>query len=57
MAIYLNNSKVKICLGNTKSKLNLYSSVPIVNGIILKSYDGYMLKDSKGLYITTKESE
>lgn len=58
MALYLGNrGKLKINLSNVSYYLNLYSKMPITNGIRLLSQDGYILKDSNGLYITTKESE
>lgn len=58
MALYLGSSgKQKINLNNISYYLNLFSNTPITNGIRLLSRDGYILKDSNGLYITTKESE
>ena len=56
MALYLGNSeKLKINLKGNVYELKLYSTIPIVNGIKLLSSDGYILKDSKGLYLTLKE--
>lgn len=57
MALYFGNSKVKINSNYLKYILNLYSSIPIINGVVLKSSDNYILKDSKGLFLTTKEAE
>lgn len=57
MGLYLGESKVKITSQQVKYCLQLYSSTPVVNGIILKTYDDYILKDSNGLYLTAKESE
>ena len=57
MALYIGSSKVKIITDNVAYKLNLYSSIPITNGILLKTSDDYILKYSNGLYITTKEDE
>lgn len=58
MALYLGSSgKQKINLNNISYYLNLFSKTPITNGIRLLSYNGCILKDSNGLYITTKESE
>lgn len=58
MALFLGSSeKVKITLNNTAYYLNLFSETPITNGIRLLSADGYILKDSNGLYLTSKESE
>lgn len=57
MALYLGDKKLKIDLNNKKYYLNFYSKIPITNGIRLLSSDGYILKDFKGLYLTTKESE
>ena len=57
MALYLGDSKVKINLDNSTYTLNLYSSSPVVNGILLNSSDSYILKDVNGLYLTAKEGE
>ena len=57
MALYLGSSeKQKIRLSNGGVfNLNLYTLSPITNGIRLLTSDNYILKDSKGIYITTKE--
>lgn len=58
MALYIGNSKkLKICLSGILYNLNFFtsSSQPITNGIRLLSSEGYMLKDSKGLYLTSKK--
>jgi len=55
MAIYLGSSKKKLCIGS--KKLNTPYSAPVVNGILLKSSDGYILKDKNNLYLIPKESE
>ena len=58
MAIYVGNSeKLKVNLGVVTCCLNFFSVVPITNGIRLLSSDGLVLKDSRGLYLTTKEDE
>lgn len=61
MALYLGNSeKLKFNLNGFLYHLNFFtsSSQSITNGIRLLSSDGYVLKDSKGLYLTSKkESE
>ena len=57
MALYLGDSKVKINLNGIVCSLNLFSSNLILNGILLLASEGYILKDSNGLYLTTKESE
>jgi hypothetical protein len=57
MALYLGRDKVKINLNGVVYCLNLFSATPITNGILLLSSDGYILKDSNGLYLTSKESE
>lgn len=56
MALYLGSSeKLKINSANTICSLIIPSSSPILNGIILKSFDDYILKDSNGVYLTAKE--
>lgn len=57
MALYLGGNKIKINLNGIVYSLNLFSSNPILNGVLLLSSEGYILRDSNGLYLTTKESE
>lgn len=57
MAIYVGDKKQQIKIGDQKCYLNFFTTVPIVNGIQLLSKDGYVLKDSNGLYLTVKEDE
>lgn len=58
MALYLGSEKVKIKLGSSARIIELYSNIPITTGVILLSSDGYILRDSNGLYVTSlKESE
>ena len=57
MALYLGDSKVKINLNGIVYSLNLFSSNPILNGVVLLSSENYILKDSNGVFLTTKESE
>lgn len=58
MALYLGNSnKIKINIDGKAYRLNLFSIIPITNGIRLMSSENFILKDSNGLYLTAKESE
>lgn len=57
MGLYFGNKKVSIYSDTGKMNLQLYSSVPIVNGILLKSSDDFALKDFNNLYLTAKEGE
>lgn len=57
MPLYLGNEKVKINLNGIIYKLNLYSSTKIEDIIRMLSSDGYILKDSNGLYIIPKDGE
>jgi hypothetical protein len=58
MALYLGSSeKLQINLNGISYYLNFFSENPITNGIRLLSSDGYILKDSNGLYLTFKEEE
>ena len=58
MALYLGSSeKLKINLDNIEYFLNWFSDHPITNGVRLLSSENYILKDSNGLYLTTKEDE
>ena len=53
MALYIGNKKVKISLDGSAFRLNLFSETIITNGIRLLSSDGFILKDSNGLYLTS----
>lgn len=57
MALYLGGNALKININDIKYNLNLFSTTPIVNGVLLLSSDNYILKDSNGLYLTAKEDE
>lgn len=58
MALYLGNSnKLKVYLDNTLYNINLFSIIPILNGVKLLSSDDYILKDINGLYLTAKEDK
>lgn len=58
MALYLGSSeKLQININNIKYYLNLFSKTPITNSIRLLTSNGYILKDSNGLYLTTKEEK
>lgn len=57
MALYLGRDKVKLNLDNVIYNLNLFSEIPITNGVRLLSFENYILKDSNGLYITAKEDK
>ena len=58
MALYLGKGeKLIINVNNGVYCLNIFSPRPVVNGVLLKSSDDYILKDSKGLYLTVKENE
>ena len=58
MGLYLgSNKKHKLTMNNMRVRLNIISSSSIVNGILLKSSDGYTLKDSNNRYLTVKEEE
>lgn len=57
MPLYLGNDKVKININEIQYNLNISSVAPILNGVMLLSFDDYILRDSNGLYLTAKESE
>jgi hypothetical protein len=57
MALYLGSGKIKMNLNGVTYDLNLFSLTPIFNGVRLLSSEGYILKDSDGLFLTSKESE
>ena len=54
MGIYIGNSKIKFNVGGLARRLKITTSSINVTNILIKSIDNYILKDSKGLYITAK---
>ena len=57
MALYLDNDKVKINFDGATYRFNLVVVTPSIVGVKLLSSDDYILKDSNGLYLTSKEDE
>lgn len=58
MPLHLGSSeKVKINKNGSTIRLDVFTEKPITNGQRLLSSEEYTLKDSKGTYITTKESD
>jgi len=60
MALYVGTKKVKINFGATKENTQntiykLWMGEPIFVGLHLKTSDGKIIKDSKGLYLTVKK--
>lgn len=56
MAVYLGSSKkLNINLNGIKYYFNFYSMAPIFSSAKLLSSEGYILKDSNGLYLIAKE--
>ena len=56
MALYLGKDKVKINLNGIVYCLNLFSTVPITNGVLLLSSDDYILQDFNGIYLIPNDS-
>lgn len=58
MAIYFGGKKCALILGSDGTFcINIDFPTPTITGIMLKSLDNYILKDSQGLYLTVKEDE
>lgn len=55
MAIYAGGAKCRFFVGESVYDMELYSSIPITNGIRLLSSDDYTLMDSKVVYVTATE--
>lgn len=57
MATYVGDKKIKINIDGVLYKLNLSSEliVPTIAGLL--SSDGYILKDSNGLFLIAKDGE
>lgn len=57
MALYFNDYKFKIKLGNYAYRPIIYLGEIIIDGIALLSSDGYLLKDWNGAYLVEKEND
>ena len=57
MALYFGNDKRKICLDGIDYSAKLFSEVDIIDGIMMLSSEGSILKDSTGAYLTVKKGE
>lgn len=61
MGLYLGSSaKLKIISskdGILRLNIPIVSPSPIVNGVMLKSSDNYILKDLNGIYLIAKEDK
>ena len=55
MALCLGRERVKITLDGVACCLNLFSRTSVVNTVGLMSSDGYVLKDSNGVYVVPKD--
>ena len=56
MPLYLGSNKMKIKSSGSRI-LELYSTIPIISGIILKTVDGENLIDENNLIITIIKEE
>ncbi len=58
MPLFLGSGeKVKIHQQNNTTILDIYTIKPITNGDRLLSDENYILKDSKGTYLTAKKGD
>jgi hypothetical protein len=57
MGLSLGDKKVKLNIGNTICNLIIPATTTMLNDIVLLSSDNYILKDSNGVCLTTKEDE
>jgi hypothetical protein len=58
MYLYLGNSeRLKIVTSSGACQLVIQEFADFTNGIKLKSFDNYILKDSNDVYLTVKEDE
>lgn len=55
MAIYIGGKKWKLRINGVALNINIPTSIPITNGIVLLSSDGFMLKDVNNLYMTATD--
>ena len=58
MTLYIGSSgPQKVSLSDGVYNVYLFSNATIIDGVMLLSSDNYRLMDSKGVYLTAKESE
>ena len=57
MAVYLGSEKIKINLGDVAYYLNIFTEIPPLEGIMLRSSDNYILRDKDGLYLTIERTD
>ena len=55
MALYIGGQKYKIIVGGDICELDVYSPIPITNGVRLLSSDDFILKDINNVYLTVTE--
>lgn len=53
MAVYTNGTRHGMTLGGFTCDMELFCHTPITNGTRLLSLDDYILKDTRGVYLTT----
>lgn len=57
MFLYLNDNKVQINIDGILYNINVSSDQTFVEGIVLLTSEGLILKDIRDLYLTAEEEE
>lgn len=57
MSLYLGENKVELRNNRGSYILNILSGISVLNGIRLKTADGFVLKDINGTLLLAKEDE
>lgn len=55
MAVYVGGQKYKLIVGRDICDMQIYSPIPITNGVRLLSSDDFILKDINNVYLTVTE--
>lgn len=54
MALYIGRNMVKVSLNGVMRRVHLLTAKPVISTVLLRSFDGCILKDSAGVRLAAK---